>query len=81
MQKMNYGAHGYAGMLCTSLLDAHWKPGMTEAEGLHLMGLCAAEMQRRFALAKPRWIIKIVDKNGIRKLEMPTSLSGFPVSA
>ena len=47
----------------------------------YLMGLCAAEMQRRFALAKPLWTIKIVDKDGIRKLEMPSALAGFPIPA
>ena len=35
-----------------SLLDAHWKPGMTIDEGLQLLQLCAAEMKRRFAIVR-----------------------------
>jgi len=71
MQKLDKGAHGYCGFFCNSLLDAHWKPGMTVDEALQLMQLCAAEMKRRFSIAMPKWNIKIVDKDGIRKLEMP----------
>ena len=68
MQKLDKGAHGYAGFFCNSLLDAHWKPGMTEAEGLALMDLCCAELARRFMIRMPNFIIKIVDKDGTRTL-------------
>jgi len=71
MQKLDKGAHGYCGLFVNSLLDAHWKPGMTIEEGVALMALCAAEMKRRFSIAMPKWIIKVVDKNGTRVLEMP----------
>jgi len=72
MQKLDKGAHGYAGFFCNSLLDAHWKPGMSIDEGLKLMGLCAAEMKTRFAINMPNWMVKVVDKNGTRMLEMPS---------
>ena len=52
MQKLDKGAHGYCGFFCNSLLDAHWKPGMTVDEGLSLLQLCAAEMKRRFAIVR-----------------------------
>ena len=51
MQKLDKGAHGYCGFFVNSLLDAHWKPGMTLEEGLQLMVLCTAEMQRRFSIS------------------------------
>ena len=54
MQKLDKGAHGYCGFFVNSLLDAHWKPGMTVDEGLQLMALCAAEMKRRFAMVSSR---------------------------
>ena len=50
MQKLDKGAHGYAGFFVNSLLDAHWKPGMTLDEGLKLMALCTAEMKTGFAI-------------------------------
>merc|ERR1712070_741824 len=71
MQKLDKGAHGYCGFFCNSLLDAHWKPGMTEAEALQLLALCFAEMKRRFAIGMPKWMIKIVDKDGTRVVPMP----------
>ena len=71
MQKLDKGAHGYCGFFCNSLLDAHWKPGMTIEESLTLIQLCAAEMKRRFAIGMPKWKIKVVDKNGTRTLDMP----------
>jgi len=72
MQKLDKGAHGYAGFFCNSLLDAHWKPGMTLEEGIALIGLCIKEMKVRFAINMPNWMIKVVDKNGTRKLPMPS---------
>jgi len=71
MQKLDKGAHGYCGMFVNSLLDAHWKPGMTVEEGLKLMALCAAEMKTRFAIGIPKWKVKVVDKYGTREVQMP----------
>ena len=51
-----------------SLLDAHWKEGLTEEEGMHLMNLCIAEINTRFMINMPNWVIKVVDKNGVRTL-------------
>ena len=71
MQQIKKGCHGYAAFFCNSLLDFHWKPDMTIDEGLALMQLCAAEMKRRFAINMPNWIVKVVDKDGTRTLQMP----------
>jgi len=71
MQKLDKGAHGYAGFFVNSLLDAHWKPGMTVDEGLALMALCTQEMKTRFSINMPNWIVKVVDKDGTRKVDLP----------
>jgi len=68
MQKLDKGGHGYGGMFCNSLLDAHWKPGMTEAEGLALMDLCIKELHTRFMISLPNWTIKVANKDGIKVL-------------
>jgi len=73
MQKLEKGAHGYAGFFVNSLLDAHWKPGMTEEEGLHLVDLCIAEIQKRFMISMPNFLIKVVDKNGTRVVRNPVA--------
>jgi len=72
MQKLDKAAHGYCGFFVNSLLDAHWKADMTVDEAMHLMALCFAEMKLRFSISMPKWMIKIVDKDGIRILPMPT---------
>ena len=59
-----------------SLLDAHWKEGMTEEEGMHLMKLCIAEINTRFMINMPNWVIKVVDKNGVRTLRKGTRRGG-----
>ena len=51
-----------------SLLDAHWKEGMTEEEGMHPREMCIAEINTRFMINMPNWVIKVVDKNGVRTL-------------
>ena len=73
MQKLDKGAHGYCGFFVNSLLDAHWKPNMTLEEGLQLMVLCTDEMKRRFSISMPKWMVKVVDKNGTRVVELPPS--------
>jgi len=69
MQKLDKGAHGYAGFFVNSLLDAHWKPGLTEQEGLVLMDRCIQEIQTRFMISMPNFLIKVVDKNGTRTVK------------
>jgi len=68
MQRLDKAAHGYAGFFVNSLLDAHWKPNMTEAEGLALLDMCIAEIKKRFMMSMPNYLIKIVDKDGTRVL-------------
>uniref|UniRef100_A0A7S1CP82 Proteasome subunit beta n=1 Tax=Bicosoecida sp. CB-2014 TaxID=1486930 RepID=A0A7S1CP82_9STRA len=69
MQKMNFAAHGYAGYFCYSLLDRHWKAGMSLEEATALMGKCVTELRTRFMLHQPKFVLKVVDKDGIRTEE------------
>jgi len=69
MQKLDYASHGYGGFFCNSLLDTHWRPDLTEEEGLELLERCFAEIQKRFMISMPNFTIKIVDKNGVRVVE------------
>lgn len=69
MQQLDKAAMGYAGFFVNSTLDAHWKQSLTETEGLELLEMCFAEIQKRFMISMPDFIIKVVDKNGIRVLD------------
>ena len=66
MQKLDKASHGYGGFFVNGLLDMHWKPGMTEAEGMDLMQMCFKEVQTRFMISMPKFSIKIVDRQGTR---------------
>lgn len=66
LHKMNFACQGYAGYFLLSIFDKHWKPNMTEAEGLKLIEVCIQQLRTRFVLNNPRFLVKIVDKNGYR---------------
>jgi len=42
---------------------------MTESEALELLECCFAEIQKRFMVSMPNFLIKVVDKNGVRTVE------------
>ena len=64
-----------------SLMDKHYKADMSLEEALQLVEMCIAEVMQRLVVAPPKFLIKIVDKNGTRKVERPgvTVESGSPV--
>ena len=69
-QEVDKAAHGYSGMICLGLMDRHWKPDMTLEEGIQLIKWCAEEMQRRFLVAQPRFMMKCVDATGVRTIPL-----------
>lgn len=70
LQRVDYSAQGYSGHFLLGLLDRYWRPDMTQDEGLELLRMCVREMQARFVLSAPRYIVKAVSKeHGIRVLE------------
>lgn len=71
-----YGAHGYAGFYCTSLLDKHYREGLTLDEGLNLMQMCLKELELRMPIDFKGVYIKVVDKDGVKAVggENPNDL-------
>lgn len=67
---INYGAQGYAGYFVSSLMDRHWKPAMNLDEGKELARKCIAEIKTRLIVASPAYSVKIIDKDGIRDLDV-----------
>jgi 20S proteasome subunit beta 4 len=61
-------AHGYGGFFTLGLLDKYWKPDLSESECIDIIHKCIFEAKTRFTMAKPKYTIKVVDKNGIRTL-------------
>lgn len=66
LQKVNTGGTGYGSFFVLSLLDRLWHPDVTEDEALEMMLKGIEEIKRRLVVAPPKYIIKVVDKNGVR---------------
>ena len=67
--ELPYAAHGYTGFYTFSLLDRHYRPDMSEKEGLQLLKQCVDELQKRMPIDFKGVIVKVVDKDGIRVIE------------
>lgn len=69
LHKVPFGAQGYASYFTLSIMDREYKENMTEAEAIEIVEHCIAEIQTRFMLKQPNYIIKAVDKEGVRVIK------------
>lgn len=67
--ELPYAAHGYASFYCMSLLDKHYRKGMSFDEGLELLRMCIKELETRMPIDFKGCYIKLVDKTGIKVVE------------
>jgi 20S proteasome alpha/beta subunit len=66
LQKVPYGAQGYAANFCLSIMDREYLPGKcTEEAALKILRQCINELKIRFLISQPNFIIKKVDKEGV----------------
>lgn len=65
LHKVNFGAQGYAAYFTLSIMDREYKKNLSEAEAITIVENCIKEMQKRFLLQQPNYIIKKVDKEGV----------------
>lgn len=66
LQKVPYGCQGYAAYFCLSIMDREYREGLDEAAALKIVEKCIHEMHTRFLISQPNFIIKVVDKDGVR---------------
>uniref|UniRef100_A0A7S1D702 Proteasome subunit beta n=1 Tax=Cyclophora tenuis TaxID=216820 RepID=A0A7S1D702_CYCTE len=66
LHKVDFGAQGYASYFCLSIMDRDFDENMTEKEAVAVVDHCIQEIQTRFLLSQPNFIIKVVDKDGVR---------------
>eukprot|EP00299_Pterocystis_sp_00344_P009270 c3850_g1_i1.p1 GENE.c3850_g1_i1~~c3850_g1_i1.p1 ORF type:complete len:204 (+),score=28.66 c3850_g1_i1:1-612(+) len=71
MQQMNIAAHGYGSYFTLSILDRYWVPNLNETQATEIIAKCLAEMKTRFLIGTPNFSVKIVDKDGVRKVALP----------
>eukprot|EP01039_Chlorochromonas_danica_P002546 gene2545-2787_t len=70
LSKINFGAHGYCAHFILSIFDREWKAGLSLDEALAIVRKCIHELQTRFLIAQPNFVIKLVDAQGIRKISL-----------
>eukprot|EP01025_Chloroclados_australasicus_P034927 TRINITY_DN3566_c0_g2_i3.p3 TRINITY_DN3566_c0_g2~~TRINITY_DN3566_c0_g2_i3.p3 ORF type:complete len:193 (+),score=26.19 TRINITY_DN3566_c0_g2_i3:104-682(+) len=70
MHKMNIGGTGYGSYFVLSLLDKLWHPNLTEEEAIELMKKGIEEVKKRLVVAHPGYIMKIVNKDGIKVVQL-----------
>jgi 20S proteasome subunit beta 4 len=56
-------------MFVLSLFDKLWHPNLTVDEAINMMEQGIAEVKRRLVVAPPAFIVKVVDKDGIRTVK------------
>eukprot|EP01137_Pigoraptor_chileana_P005027 Opistho-2@47527 len=69
LNKLAFGAHGYASYFVLSILDRHYKPGMSVAEIKKLMAVCIAEVQKRMVINLPKFSIRLIDATGVHVVD------------
>jgi 20S proteasome subunit beta 4 len=59
-------AHGYGAHFTLGLLDRFYKKDLTQEEGINIIKLCIKELATRFLVNRTGFVIKLVDKDGVR---------------
>ncbi|KAL7541413.1 hypothetical protein ACHAXR_010890 [Thalassiosira sp. AJA248-18] len=67
--KAKYGAQGYASNFCLSIMDRDWSEGMNEGQAVDLVEKSIRELKMRFLINQENFIIKVIDKEGVRTLK------------
>ncbi|XP_046858317.1 proteasome subunit beta type-2-like [Xenia sp. Carnegie-2017] len=72
-QKVPFAAHGYGAFFTLGILDRYYESDMSVNEAKSVIDRCIAEVQKRFLINMPKFIIRYVDKDGIHTCEKPDS--------
>jgi len=65
-----FAAHGYGSYFALSLLDRYHDPEATLEEGLATLKRCIDEVAKRLVVAPAKYKVKVVDKDGVREVEL-----------
>ena len=70
LQQVSKGAHGYAAYFVNSVLDNNFRENMNLDEGIETLKKCIIELKTRFIINQPKYIAKVVTKDGIHMIEL-----------
>ncbi|KAK9764999.1 Proteasome subunit beta type-4 [Basidiobolus ranarum] len=65
-----FASHGYGAFYLMSLFDRFHRPDINTEEAKVLVQKCIEELKRRFIVNLPNFSIKIIDREGIRDLDV-----------
>ncbi|GIY38679.1 proteasome subunit beta type-2 [Caerostris extrusa] len=68
LAKLPYAAHGYGSFFSLGIMDRHYRPDMSQKEGIELLKKCIKELNHRFLVNLPSFAIKVIDANGIHTM-------------
>lgn len=72
MQQLPYAAMGYGSYFVYSIMDKYHKPNLSFEDAKILMQMCIDEVKKRLVLNTPKFIVKVVDKDGTRLVDLDT---------
>ena len=52
------------------LLDRHWRKGMDLEQVIDLLKLCFKELKTRFVINFDKYVVRVIDKDGIRIISL-----------
>ncbi|KAF8168928.1 20S proteasome subunit [Pholiota molesta] len=70
MSEVPFAAHGYGAYFALSLLDRYHNPEADLEEGLATLRRCLDEVAKRLVVSPGKYKVKIVDKDGVREIEL-----------
>ncbi|CDO74332.1 N-terminal nucleophile aminohydrolase [Trametes coccinea BRFM310] len=70
MSEVPFAAHGYGAYFALSLLDRYHDPEASVEEGLATLRRCLDEVAKRLVVTPEKYKVKIVDKDGVREVEI-----------
>ena len=68
MGDVNYGSHGYAGYFVYSILSNFYRPDLKLDEAIDISKHCIAELRTRFLISQDHFVLKVIDRNGVRNI-------------
>ncbi|EDW12796.1 probable proteasome subunit beta type-2 [Drosophila mojavensis] len=81
-QYLNYSGQGIGNSVSMSIFHTMWRPDLSIEDGLAIVRRCVTEIQSRLIVNFRHFEIFLLDKNGVRKLEvfcpLPVSDQIFP---
>lgn len=70
MVKVPFATHGYGGVFSIAVMDRYYRPDLTVEEAYEILKKCVAEIQLRLIINLPNFQVKLLDKDGIRTLDV-----------